>query len=834
MSTGVGRVARLLRAVGDEDIDAVLDVALEANTASGGSDSPVVVFSEVLDALRDLPPDMRRRIALACPVRYDGLTSDASSRHALLMLVAKVSFGLPDDLLVGERRTALEAAGGFQFHRQARGAEVLAQAELVAGRELTPPVVAAFRRAAAAGRAAPWKTVLIERLTEPVLNVGEPWAERALAELPELGEGWHRLLEHAVTATTSKPNARWEKTGRALIDALDAGGDDSARAVRERILSWLALVGRPRTIPLVPDLDTDANSVSDEYNITVVRGLVWLLSFLPPHPDTARALGSLAETSLRKAAGSGPRSPKTANACVVALSRSDGEAALAELARLATRVTHRGTLKVLDTALETRALALGLGREEIEELAVPAYGLTEVGATVVRLGEATAELRVHRGRTALSWVSAAGKAVKSVPAAVRREHPEELKELTAAVKDIDKMLTAQTERLDRQFLARRGWPYAVWRERYLDHPLVGTLARRLLWTVDGRPCGFADGALRTVADAELATVADDARVELWHPVGRDIAEVMAWRDWLERHGITQPFKQAHREVYLLTDAERSTGVYSNRFAAHVLRQHQFQALAAVRGWAGRLRRAVDTADPPVTRELPHWGLRAEFWVTCDGTEWGEGTTESGDYLWLHTDQVRFYPVDAPRNLAPTFGGAGYAMEPTGDQQPVEPVPLAEVPELVLSEVLRDVDLFVGVTSVGNDPTWQDGGPDNRFREYWTSYSFGELSQSAQTRRELLTRLLPRLAIGGQCAVEGRFLHVKGSRNTYRIHLGSGNILMSPGDRYLCVVPSSSAVTTGPDAQLPFDGDRTLSLILSKAMLLAKDEEITDPTILSQL
>ena len=73
---------------------------------------------------------------------------------------------------------------------------------------------------------------------------------------------------------------------------------------------------------------------------------------------------------------------------------------------------------------------------------------------------------------------------------------------------------------------------------------------------------------------------------LWHPIGREPDEIVAWRDWLERHAITQPFKQAHREVYLLTDAERATGTYSNRFAAHVLRQHQFHALAADRAAGG--------------------------------------------------------------------------------------------------------------------------------------------------------------------------------------------------------------------------------------------------------
>ena len=35
-------------------------------------------------------------------------------------------------------------------------------------------------------------------------------------------------------------------------------------------------------------------------------------------------------------------------------------------------------------------------------------------------------------------------------------------------------------------------------------------------------------------------------------------------------------------------------------------------------------------------------------------------------------------------------------------------------------------------------------------------------------------------------------------------------------------------------QLPFDGDGTLSVILSKAVLLANDDAITDPQIRGQI
>ncbi|WP_435282298.1 DUF4132 domain-containing protein [Streptomyces koelreuteriae] len=811
---------RLRNRIEDGDMGRVADEALRVMDSSrgawGGS------WQQVLDQLRELPAERRRALLYALADRFGQAGDETEARCRHLALCGMVSEGLTDDPLAAERHRALADLARHQSFWYAARFDVLFRAELAAGRPLPAPVVAVVRRAALDAYRAGDLTELAGQLTDPVLNVGEEWAEQAMRDAA--APDWQALLAHARTATASKPTAKWDKGARALLDTL---GTDHVRA---RLHSWLALVGRPRTLPLerrswAPDI----NNAYDPYNATALRGLAWLLSLLPPHPDTARALGALVETSLKKAAGLGPRNPKVANAGVVALARIDSEAALAELARLATRVTYKNTAKLLDTALEARAGALGLSREEIEELAVPAYGLTEVGRAEHRFGEVTALLEVQGTRAVLGWRNAAGKPVKSVPAAVKRDHAEELKELKAGLKDIDKMLSAQSERLDRQFLARRTWSYTTWRERYLDHPLVGTLARRLLWTVDGTTAGYADGELRTLADDPLP---QGTRVELWHPAGHEPAEIVAWRDWLERHAVTQPFKQAHREIYLLTDAERATGSYSNRFAAHILRQHQFHSLAAVRGWRNKLRLCVDDSAPPATRELPQWGLRAEYWIEGDGEDYGVDTTDSGSYLRLRTDQVRFYPIDAPQNSAHCSGGE-YGMWLRDGQDPVDPLPLADIPPLVLSEVLRDVDLFVGVASIGNDPTWQDGGPGGRFREYWTSYGFGELNQSAETRRSLLQRLIPRLAIADRCTLEGRFLHVKGERHTYKIHLGSGNILMTPNDQYLCIVPKSAPTAPGT-GYLPFEGDRMLAVILSKAMLLAADTKITDPTILSQL
>ncbi|MEV1004759.1 DUF4132 domain-containing protein [Nonomuraea sp. NPDC050202] len=676
---------------------------------------------------------------------------------------------------------------------------------LDAGHTLTPEQVAGVRRVALVG----WSrevvlAPLVGLLRSPLLNPGEPWADRILSE--ELDETWTALLEHALTASGSKPSARWARTARTLMDQ---AGTEEARA---RLTGWLALVGGPRSLPM-----EGYEHHTDPHNAVALRGLIWLLGCLPAQPATSRMLAALAESALRKVPRLGPRHPPTATSAIHALARLDGDDALGHLARLAVTVTHKPTTKVLDGVLDAKARALGVSRDEVAELGVPAYGLTEVGRLVRTVADATAELTVTAGKAALSWRNDKGRTVRSPPVSVRSGHAEELAALKGVVKDVNKMLTAQSDRLDRMFLAQRSWTYATWRARHLDHPLLGTLARRLIWLAGGVPCLWAGGALRDLDGTEVRP-APGADVRLWHPIGRNPDEVLGWRRRLEWHEITQPFKQAHREVYLLTEAERAAGGHSARFAGHVLRQHQLHALALARGWRHDLHMAVDGSFPPATRDLPGWGVRAEFWCGPDhrNSDW----TPSGAYLHVVTGELRFYPPGAE-----THHG-GFI-----DPRHSPPLPLTQIPPLVFSEIMRDADLFVGVASVGADPAWQDGGPGGTFRDYWTSYGFGPLSATARTRHDLLSRLLPRLAIADRCSLDDRFLHVRGDLRSYKIHLGSGNILMSPVDAYLCIVPKS-----GSEAPvfLPFEGDQVLAVILSKAMMLAGDTAIRDPSITAQL
>ena len=663
---------------------------------------------------------------------------------------------------------------------------------------------------------------------------GEAWADAVHASLAGMSAkqraAWCAVLQHAAGATTGKPSAKWLKAARGLIKS--AGKSFAADAA-----AWLAKASAGRSLPALGAFAGDSRGAADTFNdgnAVVMRGLAWMLA-LAPTKSTPRAAADLLATSIKKVPGVGPRAVKVANGCVWSLGEMAGsadqavrDAALAQLARLRARVTFKTTLKEIDKALNRAAAAAGVSREELDELGLPTFGFDAAGRRAEDFGGPRAELRIDGLKVVTTWTNEKGKIVKSPPAAVRKDHAEMVKELKAAAKDAEGILLAQRDRFDALYLQQKRWPLAEFRDRVLGHPLAGAIARRLIWTAGGVAVLFdAAGGAAGVAGKPV-NLDESAEVALWHPVGREAAEVLAWRRRLEALKLTQPFKQAHREVYVLTDAERATGTYSNRFAGHVLKQHQFNALCAARGWQNRLRLMVDDTYGPPTREAPAFGLRAEYWV--EGA--GEDCTDAGTYLYLATDQVRFYNATAGRNSAHAAGG-GYATHGPADRAANHPLPLDQIPPLALSELLRDVDLFVGVASVGNDPAWQDGGPDGRFRTYWQDYSFGDLSATAQTRKTVLEKLVPRLKIAGRAEVRDKWLVVRGDVRTYKIHLGSGNILMEPNDEYLCIVPSGSSAASDLGF-LPFEGDRTLSVILSKAFLLAEDKSIKDRTILSQI
>lgn len=544
--------------------------------------------------------------------------------------------------------------------------------------------------------------------------------------------------------------------------------------------------------------------------------------------EDPQLLGPLSVTARFMVSVSGPysepRSLKLANAAVVAISDLGLPGSITELQSLQRTIRHGALLNQITKSIDALAAAQGITTDQLLEQAVERHGLDADGTREAPLSRGVARITVTGRAATLTYVDEQGREKKSFPADVKDASDETLAELKDALKAIRKTIASERHRIDGLLGRMRTWPVDDWRRYYTDHPVTGRITRDLIWIfepagvdpgADGVPSPAAlvglplDGQTVLLDDGTTAPIPDDVTVSLWHPVLATPTAVGAWRQHCLDHQLVQPVKQAFREIYVLTPAERETGAYSNRFAAHVFRQVQARALLKGRGWKTPPLAWWDDGRDFAVATTERDGLVVEF--VYDPIE--EIEPDGSDLFPLCTsDQVRFRRSDAD-----------------------EPMPLADVPAVAFSEGMRDVDLVIGVTSIGADPEWEDRGPDaiaERLRAYWGDYGFGELSAAGEVRHDVLATLLPSLAIADRCELEERFLKVRGDLRTYRIHLGSGNIQMEPNAEYLCIVPKGRSQAS--KLFLPLDDDPVLTVILSKALLLADDSSIDDVSILDQI
>jgi hypothetical protein len=627
----------------------------------------------------------------------------------------------------------------------------------------------AIRTDSTALRARLQKMLPVQRLDLSLIVEGDGWAKAVLPQLTSQDAG--AVLHQLASATGSKPTKSWAAETARLLES------EQARAVVRQLVERLT-----DAEPLPSNAFVEGMSIPlllDERNGDIVRAAIWATV---PIDEPWRVPALLALT-LR--AFNPPlsyiASQKVPNAAIYVLGQIGGPAAVAALATLDAKSRDNGDRKRIAAALAAAGKAEGLSAGQVLERMVDDAGLAADGTIEFTRGPVTAQATLNPDLTiTVTWPGRkpSADAPKSDVNAIKRQ--------VTALRGI---VSQERRRVEGLFAEDRGWDMSEWRQYYLAHPITGRIAARLLWR-------FGD-VTRLGSDPDLPV---DGPVRLWHPANATVDEVAQWRDQL--HDLRQPFKQAYREVYLLTDAERATSTYSNRFAAHVLHYNQAYALFKERGWVANYLGPYDGGyEGKARREFRDAGLTAVFeHFAVDG---------QGQVELCTTDRVRFYRTADRAKTA---------------------IALDDVPRLVFTEAMRDVDLFVGVASIAVDPNWADRGDDPHY-DYWERSSFGELTAMAEVRRDALARILPKLAIADQVELVDRYVRVQGKRASYRIHIGSANVLIEPGDRYLCIVPAAGGARR---VMVPFEGDAVLSLVLSKVVLLAADDRIADPVILSQL
>ena len=225
---------------------------------------------------------------------------------------------------------------------------------------------------------------------------------------------------------------------------------------------------------------------------------------------------------------------------------------------------------------------------------------------------------------------------------------------------------------------------------------------------------------------------------------------------------------------------------------------------------------VDAVERVITAVNPDAVIHCAAWTAVDLAENAE-----------NQEKVRAINAGGTQNIANvckklnckmTYISTDYVFDGQGtepwkpDCKDYKPMKISEIPPVVFSEVMRDVDLAVSVAHAGSvDPE--------------TSHSTIEM------RRALVELTLP-LFHFSNVRVKGNFAYIEGKLGKYNIHLGSG-VIHKEGGAQIAVLPVHSQ--SRGRLFLPFvDEDPKTAEILTKIIFFAEDDKIKDPSILNQI
>jgi len=362
-----------------------------------------------------------------------------------------------------------------------------------------------------------------------------------------------------------------------------------------------------------------------------------------------------------------------------------------------------------------------------------------------------------------------GKALKSIPSKLKKH------EIVLALNEMKKTLTEQYRRARLMFeqAMEDGTIFEFCEiESLSHHPVVSPILKKLVLQTDSFDGFWQDGVL-------VAPNGNTYRPETYeslviaHPY--TLYRRGIWREYQEylyNAEIRQPFRQVFRELYIKTDDEKGK-YHSLRYAGNQIMPPKTVSVLKQRRWVADIENGLQ-------KVYYKENIIARIYALAD---------------W-------FSPADIE---APTLEWVVFT-----DRQSDKSLMIDEIPDVIFSEVMRDVDLAVSVAHAGGvDPE--------------ASHSTVEM------RAAILSFVLPMFKVKN-VTVQDQHALIKGTMADYSVHLGSGTVHQLGGSM-LPVLPVHSQHRGR--IFLPFvDDDPKTSEIISKILLFAFDQTIKDPTILS--
>ena len=365
----------------------------------------------------------------------------------------------------------------------------------------------------------------------------------------------------------------------------------------------------------------------------------------------------------------------------------------------------------------------------------------------------------------------AGKELKSLPTKLKKD------KYIEAIKEVHKNLKEQYRR-SRKMLEEamedgtEFYGYEI--ENLMTNPVIAPILKSLVFKMGNDLGYYVDKKLKSVKKKSV-TIKDDSLLKIAHCF--DLFESGEWatyqKDIFDRE-LKQPFKQVFRELYVKTVDEKGRDK-SLRYTGHQVQPSKTVALLKTRRW-------IIDGQEGLEKVYYKENIIAKIYALAD---------------W-------FSPADIE---APTLEEVQFF-----DRKTFKPILIDDVPDLIFTEVMRDIDLVVSVAHVGDvDP---------------------EASHSTIEMRKAIVEFNCKLFKLKNVKFTENHALIKGERAEYSIHLGSGLIHQKAGSA-INVLPVHSQHRGR--VFLPFiDDDPKTAEIMAKVLLFAQDDKIKDVFILEQI
>ena len=401
------------------------------------------------------------------------------------------------------------------------------------------------------------------------------------------------------------------------------------------------------------------------------------------------------------------------------------------------------------------------------------------GPVTLSLDEVTISLAITaQGEPTITTLKK-DKPLKNIPAKLRKN------EKIKALKERKQALTRQASRIRHSLETAmcRGDEFTGSElKQLLTHSILRPALNRLVFITQNGHCGYPINNTLVSHNEATTAITASMRLRIAHAV--DLASTDEWHLWQQQcfnQEQIQPFKQIFRELYVPTPAEQQGKEQpgqlkgSVRYAGHQVNPRQSVALLNQRGWVAH----------------PYDGIRRTF-------------HDEKIVVWLEFEEGWYTPTEVEGFTLDTICFV--------NRQTHKALDIADVPPRLFSEVMRDLDLVVSVA--------HQGGVDP------------EASASTVEMRAALLRETCHLLKLKNVQLQEPHALIEGQLGSYTLHLGSATVHRQPGGS-LCIIPVHSQHRGR--LFLPFaDNDPKTAEVMSKALLLAQDHKIQDPTILEQL